>query len=94
MTIKIFVPSGFPPEMTVEEFKEWLRKFDTNGDGCISRDELSKAIESVGKWFSRWRSSQWIRKADVNRNGVIDDDEIENLIVFAEKTLGMKIARY
>ena len=81
-------------EMTVDEFKEWIKQFDTNGDGSISKDELRKAIRSLGKRFSGWRSARGIRKADRNHDGVISDDEITYLVAFAQKTLGMKIAPY
>jgi len=91
MAIKHICPSD---EMTVEEFKEWLKKFDTDGDGRISKDELRKAIRSRGERFSGWKSGHGIRKADANRNGAIDDVEIANLVTFAQKTLGMKVAPY
>ncbi|KAG0499387.1 hypothetical protein HPP92_004078 [Vanilla planifolia] len=34
--------------LTVEEFKEWLKSFDVDGDGRIGRDELRRAIRSIG----------------------------------------------
>ncbi|VAH43731.1 unnamed protein product [Triticum turgidum subsp. durum] len=30
-------------EMTVEQFKEWLKQFDADGDGRISRAERDKS---------------------------------------------------
>ncbi|OAY66700.1 calmodulin-1-like [Ananas comosus] len=81
-------------ELTIEEFKEWLKKFDTDKDGRISRDELRKAIRSRGGRFTTWKSIRGIRQADTNRNGYIDDAEIENLVAFAQKNMGLKIAAY
>lgn len=81
-------------EMTIEEFKEWLKTFDKDGDGRISRDELRSAIRSKGKRVSGWRCGRVIRQADSNRDGEVDEGEIENLVSFAKQTLGMKISMY
>lgn len=77
--------------MTMAEFKDWLLKFDSNGDGKISRDELRWAIKNSGGWFSGWKSSRAIRSADLNGNGCIDEDEISGLVRFAHKLFGIKI---
>ncbi|XP_010943034.1 polcalcin Cyn d 7 [Elaeis guineensis] len=81
-------------DMTVEEFKEWLKKFDTNKDGRISREELRKALRSVRVRFSGWKSSRGIRYADTDGDGFIEDGEIDNLVEFAQKSLGLKIVAY
>ncbi|XP_062186373.1 calmodulin-like protein 4 [Phragmites australis] len=77
--------------ITVPEFKEWLKQFDTNHDGRISRKELREAIRRRGAWFSNLKALFAVRRADKNRNGFVDDCEIEGLIVFAEKELGFKV---
>ncbi|XVF64033.1 hypothetical protein PTKIN_Ptkin09bG0134600 [Pterospermum kingtungense] len=76
-------------EMTIDEFKRWLKKFDEDKDGRISRDELADAIRASGGWFARRKSNQGIRSADANGNGFIDDNEIRNLADFAEKHLNV-----
>ncbi|KAG1330722.1 calmodulin-like [Cocos nucifera] len=81
-------------EMTVEDFKEWLKNFDKDEDGRISRAELREAIRSKGGRFTTWKSSRGIRQADSNHNGFIDDAEIDNLVAFAQKNLGIKIVPY
>lgn len=81
-------------EMTVDEFKDWLKQFDANGDGRISRDELRSAIRCLGGWFTTWKSGKGMQQADINGNGFIDEGEINNLITFAQKNLGMKIITY
>ncbi|RLN32922.1 uncharacterized protein C2845_PM03G13020 [Panicum miliaceum] len=77
--------------ITVPEFKNWLKQFDTDGDGRISRKELREAIRRRGAWFSGLRARFAIRRADRNRNGFVDDSEIEGLIQFAERELGFRI---
>ncbi|RWW33775.1 hypothetical protein GW17_00001490 [Ensete ventricosum] len=79
-------------DMTVEEFKEWLMKFDTDRDGRISREELKRAIRSIRGRFSGWKSHRGIRFADSDGSGFIDEAEMGNLVEFARKSLGLKIA--
>ncbi|WOK94311.1 polcalcin Phl p 7-like [Canna indica] len=81
-------------EITVEEFRKWLKSFDTNKDGRISQDELRRAIRSIHVRFSGWKSKRGIRYADADADGFIEDDEIENLLDFAQKSLGLKIVTY
>ncbi|KAF5192063.1 hypothetical protein FRX31_018352 [Thalictrum thalictroides] len=78
-------------QMTIEEFKKWLKQFDNDGDGLISKEELREALRSVGGWFTTWNSGRAIKSADANSNGYIDDTEIKHLISFAEKHFGVKI---
>lgn len=86
------VPSG--REMTVEDFKEWLKQFDTDNDGRISRNELREAIRRRGGWFTTLRAGRAVRRADKDNSGFIDDSEVENLVAFAQKDLGMKISAW
>jgi hypothetical protein len=79
--------------ITVPEFKRWLKQFDTDRDGRISRKELQEAIRRRGAWFSGLRAIFAIRHADRNRNGFVDDSEIEGLIHFAERELGFRITK-
>lgn len=81
-------------EMTVEDFKKWLKNFDKDKDGRISRAELREAIHSQGVRFTTWKSRRGMKQADSNHDGFIDDAEIDNLVAFAQKNLGMKIAPY
>lgn len=76
--------------MTVEEFKNWLMKFDADKDGRISQKELRQAIRSCGGWFSGWKSSRGLTEADANGSGYIDEQEIDWLLDFAESNMGFK----
>lgn len=79
-------------EMTVEEFKTWLRRYDTDHDGRISREELKEALRSLHVWFTWWKARQGMKEADTNRNGQIDSaKETERLVNFAQQRLHMKI---
>uniref|UniRef100_A0ACD5WQI0 Uncharacterized protein n=2 Tax=Avena sativa TaxID=4498 RepID=A0ACD5WQI0_AVESA len=80
--------------MSVEEFKEWLKQFDVDGDGRISKGELREAIRRRGGWFATLRAGRAVRRADRDNSGYVDDAEIENLVAFAQKDLGMKISSW
>uniref|UniRef100_A0A165ZHJ1 EF-hand domain-containing protein n=1 Tax=Daucus carota subsp. sativus TaxID=79200 RepID=A0A165ZHJ1_DAUCS len=78
-------------EMTIEEFKRWLKRFDGDRDGRISKAELRQAVRAKGGRFSRWKVQWGIRLADSNKDGFIDESEMQNLVKFAEAELGVRI---
>lgn len=86
------IPGGHKRQLTPEEFKKWLKTFDADGDGRISKTELRNAIRSSGAWFSGRKSGRGMNEADINHDGFIDDDEIENLLDFAEKKMNVKFS--
>lgn len=80
-------------EISLEEFKKWLKRFDKDGDNRISVEELRTAIKaSGGWWFCTRKAKRGVKMADkVYVNGVIDDCEISYLVEFAKKYLGIRI---
>ncbi|KAL6220425.1 hypothetical protein ACLB2K_008181 [Fragaria x ananassa] len=67
-------------EMTVDEFKAWLRRFDNDHNGHISQEELTEALHSLKIWFGWWKSRRVMKQADSNRDGQIDNaKEFEKL---------------
>ncbi|GLU20006.1 hypothetical protein SLE2022_362240 [Rubroshorea leprosula] len=79
-------------DMTVDEFKAWLRRFDADQDGQISREELNDALHSARTWFAWWKARQGMKAADDNHDGRIDNSkEMEKLVSYAQNHLHMKI---
>ncbi|XP_017636972.1 uncharacterized protein LOC108479057 [Gossypium arboreum] len=79
-------------EMTVDEFKAWLRRFDADHDGRINQEELKEALHSLRVKFGWWKARQGMKEADCNHDGQIENaKEIEKLVNYAQKRLHMKI---
>ncbi|MBA0576136.1 hypothetical protein Golob_027867, partial [Gossypium lobatum] len=67
-------------EMTVDEFKAWLRRFDADHDGRINQEELKEALHSLRVRFGWWKARQGMKEADCNHDGQIENaKEIEKL---------------
>ncbi|KAK4726165.1 hypothetical protein R3W88_031082 [Solanum pinnatisectum] len=94
-TYKRNIASDGKLEMSLQEFKKWIKIFDTDKDGKISIEELRQAIRTNGdSWFSRLKGRRGIKGVDANGNGYIDENEFNNLVEFAQKNLGVRIVSY
>ncbi|KAI4336968.1 hypothetical protein L6164_015433 [Bauhinia variegata] len=80
--------------MSVDEFKRWLNRFDTNNDGRISKAELREAVRQTGAHFATWKTSRGFKSADINGDGFIDKNEFKNLVDFAEKYLNIIVVNF
>ncbi|KAL8513947.1 hypothetical protein ACS0TY_013167 [Phlomoides rotata] len=81
-------------EVSMEEFKKWLSKFDKNRDGRISADELREAIRANRGRFCKWKANRVLKSIDTNSNGFVDDGEISMLVILAQKQFGLKIVAF
>ena len=78
--------------MSKEQFMEWLKTMDLDGDGKISKQELRAALRAQGQHFTTLKTWRAFSHADLNKNKYVDGDkEISALIAHANKHWGMKV---
>ena len=80
--------------MNMREFTQWLKRFDENKDGKISRSELRDAVRRSGGHFATFKATQGFKSADANHDGFIDENEFKNLVEFAEKHLKVRVSQF
>ena len=71
-----------------EVISEAFHRFDLNGDGVLSREELRQAMISMGEGMSEEEIDEMIREADENRDGVIDYRGRRNLLNISNWRIG------
>ncbi|CAL9061017.1 unnamed protein product [Musa banksii] len=67
-------------EEQITEFYATFCLFDKNGDGCITFEELSTVIKSLGLKPDEGEVHKMIREIDANGNGTIEFQEFLNLM--------------
>ncbi|KAK6145159.1 hypothetical protein DH2020_021979 [Rehmannia glutinosa] len=65
--------------MGTPELRRVFAMFDRNGDGKISRKELSESLEKLGIHIPEKELRQMIEKIDVNGDGYVDAEEFGTL---------------
>ncbi|CAI0426529.1 unnamed protein product [Linum tenue] len=65
--------------MDATELKRVFQMFDRNGDGKITRKELSDSLQNLGIYIPEGDLTQMIEKIDVNGDGFVDMDEFGEL---------------
>lgn len=61
--------------MDAAELKRVFQMFDRNGDGRITKKELSDSLENLGIYIPDKELAEMIEKIDVNGDGCVDIDE-------------------
>ncbi|XP_010552009.1 PREDICTED: calmodulin-like protein 3 [Tarenaya hassleriana] len=65
--------------MDQAELRRIFQLFDRNGDGKISKKELSDSLQNLGIYISDEDLVQMIEKIDLNGDGYVDIDEFGGL---------------
>lgn len=64
-----------------EQAKAIFKKYDENGDGSISEDELEGILTAISGSWEKAEVKALLKEADANRNGLIEFDEFINWLV-------------
>ncbi|CAA0839371.1 Calmodulin-like protein 5 [Striga hermonthica] len=65
--------------MDPDELERVFQMFDLNGDGRITRDELSRSLENMGIFIPDDELAHMIAKIDSDEDGCVDMDEFRVL---------------
>ncbi|KAK6938704.1 EF-hand domain [Dillenia turbinata] len=87
----VFHAKGATTTWTDDQLRELLKRYDANGDGRISKQELKRAFKDLGLWFSDWRAQRALHHADLDGDGFISDDELNILVSYASGKWGFTI---
>ncbi|KAK4342530.1 hypothetical protein RND71_038346 [Anisodus tanguticus] len=68
-----------------EQLKGIFKKYDKNGDGKISKQELKLAFKEMSLRFSGWRAGRAFRHSDINEDGYINEEEMSELVTYASR---------
>ncbi|GMI44563.1 hypothetical protein TrCOL_g2357 [Triparma columacea] len=83
-------------EEQVAEFKEEFNKFDENGDGTITTDELAVVMKNLGQNPTEQQLKDMVEEVDIDKNGTIEFGEfimmMTKLIGSADATESVKEA--
>ena len=74
-----------PLPLTEPQLKGIFKRFDGDGDGLLSREELIKAFEHLGSRWPGWRAHRALYYADRNGDGYINETELEEVIKYAHR---------
>lgn len=81
----LYVSKSINLSLNEEQLKVIFKEHDTNGDGRLSREELSKAFQKLGSRNAGWRARRSLHHADKNGDGSVGLEELEELAKYAVK---------
>ena len=71
--------------LTEDQLKGLLKRYDTNGDGRLSKKELKVAFRNLGLKHGGWRSKHALKHANANGDGFISEEEMNQLVKYASR---------
>ena len=70
-----------PP--TEDQLRNIFKKYDTNNDNMLSREELKKAFDYLGSLIPGFRADRGLHHADANKDGYVNEREMDDLVKYA-----------
>nr|POF25837.1 putative calcium-binding protein cml10 [Quercus suber] len=66
-----------------DQLRKVFKKYDTNNDNLLSKEELKKAFEYLGSIIPGFRANRGLHHADANKDGYINEGEMDELVKYA-----------
>ncbi|KAJ6400068.1 hypothetical protein OIU84_015677 [Salix udensis] len=73
-------PATHASQLSEEQLIKIFRRFDTNEDGLLSKEEVKKAYNVLGKSFPGVRTWWALHVGDENGDGYISQNEFNKLV--------------
>uniref|UniRef100_A0A7N2KRT4 EF-hand domain-containing protein n=1 Tax=Quercus lobata TaxID=97700 RepID=A0A7N2KRT4_QUELO len=73
------------PPMNEKQLRDTFQKYDSNGDGLLSKAELENAFKSLGSHMPNWRARRALNHADANGDKFISLEELDEVVKYAAK---------
>ncbi|XP_075665357.1 uncharacterized protein LOC142634998 [Castanea sativa] len=73
------------PPTTEKQLRDTFQKYDTDGDGHLSKAELENAFKSLGSRMPNWRARRALHHADANGDKNISPEELNEVVKYAAK---------
>ena len=70
-----------PP--TEDQLRNIFKKYDTNNDNKLSKEELKKAFDYLGSIIPGFRANRGLHHADANKDGYVNEGEMDELVKYA-----------
>ncbi|KAF3960842.1 hypothetical protein CMV_014480 [Castanea mollissima] len=71
------------PPLPEDQLRKVFKKYDTNNDNLLSKEELKKAFEYLGSIIPGFRANRGLHHADANKDGYINEREMDELVKYA-----------
>ena len=71
------------PPLPEDQLRKVFKKYDTNNDNLLSKEELKKAFEYLGSIIPGFRANRGLHHADANKDGYVNKGEMDELIKYA-----------
>ncbi|KAF3961267.1 hypothetical protein CMV_014092 [Castanea mollissima] len=73
------------PPTNEKQLRDTFQKYDTDGDGHLSKAELENAFKSLGSRMPNWRARRALHHADANGDKKISPEELNEVVKYAAK---------
>ncbi|KAK7852200.1 putative calcium-binding protein cml10 [Quercus suber] len=76
-----------------DQLRKVFKKYNTNNENLLSKEELKKAFEYLGSIIPGFRANRGLHHADANKDGYVNEGEMDELVNYDVRVgFGIKAA--